>query len=200
MGLFDSLKEKGLSKINNIKQSINEKASSEINAVKQTITDKVNSINIFNLQKNGEKQPTKEAARTLKKEDFEVAGTYYYMDNINKLATCNPDWKSTCKTLENKGLARKKIYRYTYVNKPVKLIEEPKNPNDKNAVKVIIAGEHVGYISREDNKHVKEILKKGEIKYISAFFSGGQYKIVTSDHKIEKDEDVLWIRIRIAYI
>lgn len=38
------------------------------------------------------------------------------------------------------------------------LIEEPKNPHDRNAVKVVIAGRTVGYLSRRDAVAFKQAL------------------------------------------
>lgn len=136
---------------------------------------------------------------TLKTEDFCVVGVNYYTENLHKLACANPDWKNTIATIIKNDKANTKIFRYSYINKPVKLIEEPNNKHDRNAVQVIIAGELVGYISRDYNVHVKEILKKKNIKYISSFISGGQYKIILNDKTMIKDEQQISINVRIAY-
>ncbi len=82
----------------------------------------------------------------------------------------------------------------------MKLIPEPKNEYDKNAVMVQIAGEKVGYISRSDNIHVKLILGTREIKYISGFISGGKYKVASEDKHLSHDEDHLSISIKIGYV
>ena len=144
-----------------------------------------------------EKQPT---SRELKKKDLSVAGTYYYQDGIAKLATPNKDYKSSAKTLlaNDKGMQR--IFQYNYINKPVELIPEPQNKHDKNAIKVVIAGELVGYIPREECLQVKQILNHSEIKYISAHISGGKYKVVNSDGTVEKDSLDISINVRIAYV
>ena len=138
-------------------------------------------------------------SRELKKEDFVVVGTNYYMDNIKKLACCNPEWKSTNATIVKNDHAGKKVYRYNYVNKPLKLAEEPKNKHDKNAIQVVVAGELVGYISADENVYVKEILRKKDIKYMSCFVSGGQWKIVDQNKESVKGEDNIRIKIIIAY-
>lgn len=137
---------------------------------------------------------------TLKKEEYFVVGTQYYMENIGKLACSNPDWKHNAQTIIAHGNAEKKIFRYNYIYKPVKLIPEPENPHDKNAVYVLIAGEKVGYISHEDNIHVLDILKNNDVKYISAAVRGGQYKIVLTDKTIQKYEDPINIHVRIGYV
>lgn len=135
----------------------------------------------------------------LMKEDFRVTGVIYCLDNIQKLACCNPDWKRTAAQIRAKEKTGEKIYRYNYVYKPVKLEPEPNNPHDKNAISVIIAGEHVGYIRKDDNIHVKKILKGRDIKYISAFVGGGQYKIISEDGEILRFDDDISIKVRIAY-
>ena len=138
--------------------------------------------------------------RELKIEDFEAAGVIYQAENIKKLACSNPEWKSTCKAIIANGHGGKKIYRYNYIHKPVKLVPEPKNEHDKNAIMVIIAGEHVGYVPSELCSHVKKILNKHEIKYISAFISGGQYKVVLPNGDMNKDDQYLTVKVRIAYV
>lgn len=138
--------------------------------------------------------------RTLKTEIFHVVGVFYYEDNIRKLACRNPDWKFTTAQIISQGKAMQKIFRYNYINKPVKLISEPTNPHDRNAIVTIIAGEKVGYISRDDNIHVGNILKRHEIKYISSFISGGQYKIVSTGGDINRLEDNISITVKIGYV
>lgn len=141
-----------------------------------------------------------ESSRTLKTEDFFVVGTYYHQNEIYKLAVSNKDYKCSAKTLISQDKVMQKIFQYSFVNKPVKLVPEPKNKHDKNAVMVIIAGEHVGYIKSEECLQIKKILKNNDIKYITAFISGGKYKIVSSDGSVEKLETDVSIKIRIAYV
>ena len=150
--------------------------------------------------KDLKKAPTKEKERTLKKEDYYITGTAYNKSNIKKLAVSNPDWKSTKAKLIKDGKGDDEIYRFNYINKPVKLIPEPKNEYDPNAVMVMIAGEKVGYITRNDNKKVNQILKKGDIKYISAYIHGGEYKYIDEDGNLVKDERPISIKVRIAYV
>lgn len=138
--------------------------------------------------------------RTLKEETFHAVGVYYYKDNIHKLACSNPAWKLTSSQIVKSGKSGKRIYRYNYVNKPVKLQIEPDNPHDKNAISVIIAGELVGYISRDENVHVKDILEHREVKSLSGFIGGGEYKTVSEDGEVFKDEIGFSVNVRIKYI
>lgn len=132
-------------------------------------------------------------------ETFYLAGIVYYIDNIKKLAYCNPAWKYTVAKATSKGMLSKRIYRYYYANKPVKLVPEPNNPHDENAIAVYFAGKLVGYIKKEDNKHILDILKSRDVKYISGFIGGGDYKVVTTDGQFLKESDSLHICVRIAY-
>lgn len=140
------------------------------------------------------------AGRTLTEETLHAVGVSYYEDNIQKLACKNPDWQLSAEQIVNSGKAGKRIFRHTYINRPVKLVLQPDNEHDPNAVAVIIAGELVGYISREDNLHVKDILENRDIKSLSGFIGGGEYKIVGKDGDITKDEYGFSVNIRIKYI
>lgn len=160
-------------------------------------------MGIFSLIKNAlkeEKEGTPvDPKSSYKEEVFCVVGVIYHLPNVNKLACANSDWRKNGKTLLANGLCGKKIFRYSYINKPVKLIPEPKNPHDKYAVMVQIAGEKVGYISQEDNRHVLEILNKRQVKFISSFISGGPYKVVSENGDAVKLEKDISIRIKIGY-
>ena len=138
--------------------------------------------------------------RTLIEESFHAVGVSYYENNIRKHACSNPDWKLSAAQLLDNGKAGKRVFKHNYINKPVKLIEEIDNPHDENAVAVVIAGELVGYISREDNIHVKDILQNHEIKALSGFIGGGEYKIIDEDGDFVKDVLGFSVNIRMKYI
>lgn len=132
-------------------------------------------------------------------EQFAVVGTPYCEKDIIKLAVKNPEWKKNSKELIEQGLGARKIFQYCFCNKPVCLVPEPKNAHDKNAVMVQIAGKKVGYISREENSHVKEIISRHKVKFISAFIGGGAYKIVFENGEVVKEADRISIKIKICY-
>lgn len=132
-------------------------------------------------------------------ETFYGVGVEHYLENIHKLAVPNPDWRKRGNTLAAEGKCMQKIFRYSYVNRPVKLIAETNNPYDKNAVMIQIAGEKVGYIPHDDAKHVREILSKHDVKFISSFISGGQYKVVSENGDAVKMEKYIQVRIKIGY-
>ena len=137
--------------------------------------------------------------RKLIKESLRAVGVSYYNKNIDKLACKNPEWSFTKANIVASHKENIRIFRYNYINKPVKLIKEPTNPYSRNAIQVIIAGELVGYISEEEVMHVHDILNNHEIKYLTAFISGGDYKILVGD-KLEHDTKDLAVSINIGYV
>ena len=156
-------------------------------------------LDLLKDRKKTEAVPHKESSRTLKKETVSVVGTSYCMDSIKKLYCSNPDWKKNRSALSLTDNEVKKIFRYNFICKPVYLIPEPDNKHDKNAIFVRVAGEKVGYISRDDNTYVGRILKR-DVKYVSAYIRGGEYKLVSKTGIIEKGEDEISIKISIGYV
>ena len=130
---------------------------------------------------------------------FDVVGTSYHENELMNLAQPMKKWEMTKEEIIKKGYCNKRIYQYYFTNNPVNLVPEPTNKHDKNAIAVYIAGQHVGYVSREENIHIKEILTKHEISDISALVSGGKYKTIYEDGKIIKDEDNIVVTIKIRY-
>lgn len=137
--------------------------------------------------------------RELTEETFRAVGVHYYEKNIKKLASQNPKWAKSALDIVSTGEAGKYIYKYNYVNKPIKLVLE-NHPNDKNAVAVYAAGELVGYISRDDNVHVRNILKNRKVVDLYGFIGGGEYKVVYSADNIARDSMNFSVTIKIKYL
>ena len=137
--------------------------------------------------------------RQLTEETLHAVGVSYYENNIRKLAYPNPKWPRSATTVVEEGDAGKKIFKYYYGNKPVELKPE-NNPHDKNAVAVYFAGELVGYISREENLHVRDVLMNREIVSISGFIGGGDYKVVSETFDTMPGESGFSVTVRIKYI
>lgn len=146
-----------------------------------------------------EKSSAKSSEYSVQEETFEAVGVHYYLENVGKLATRNPDWRKNGKALVAAGFAGRRVYRYTYVNKPVKLIQENDNPHDRNAVMVQIAGEKVGYIDADEALHVRDILNHHIVYFISGFVGGGDYKEVREDGTFERYEAAPFVRVKIRY-
>ena len=155
---------------------------------------------LFVSRPTSEAPATVGAPRTLTEENFQGAGVWHYESNIKKLACANPDWKLKKSDAAGSGKIGKKIFKHNYINKPVKLEFEPDNKHDPNAIVILIAGEKVGYIAQADNAHVRNILKNRDVKSLSAFIGGGEYKVFTEDGDEIRSSFGFSVNIRIKYI
>ncbi|NEU29948.1 hypothetical protein GN156_04045 [bacterium LRH843] len=81
----------------------------------------------------------------------------------------------------------------------VRLVPEPTNTYDPNAIKVFIkdvnGGEHhVGYIKREDTAKVTELIQSDNFKSIDVSFTGGKHRSVefdtVADEEYLKEEEL----------
>lgn len=134
-----------------------------------------------------------------KQEDFNLAGSYYCKTAISKVAIPNPDWRKTCKALVNAGKDSQKIYRFCRTTKAAELVEEPSNSHDPNAVMVTVEGEKVGYISADEALHVKEIMRQHCLKSVTAVITGGEYKTITPDAEMIKNQSGPFVTVKICY-
>lgn len=132
-------------------------------------------------------------------ETFEVVGAFYCRTGIAKVMNPNPDWRKTCKTLVKEGKADSRIYRFYRTTKQAELAEETNNPHDPNAVMVKIDGEKVGYISAAEALHVKEILHQHVLMDATATITGGEYKTITPDAEMIKNQSGPFVTVNIHY-
>lgn len=135
----------------------------------------------------------------IREESLKLAGSYHYKTNIAKVAVPNPDWRKTCKALVNAGMAGQKIYRFCRTTKTAELVEEPDNAHDPNAVMVTVEGEKVGYISADEVPHIKEILHQHDLKEVAATITGGEYKTITPDAEMIKNQNGPFVTVNIRY-
>lgn len=138
--------------------------------------------------------------RSLSEETFRAVGVSYYKGSIEKLACDNPKWNRSPSAIVSDGDAGQSIFKYNYTNKPIELKVEKNNPHNPNAVAVYITENLVGYISREENARVREILAKREVISISGFIGGGPYKVVSNSKEVVTDEMNHTVTVRIKYI
>ena len=121
-------------------------------------------------------------------EGHKVAGTSFRQENIVALGKENSDYNKSKAELISDNRIDEQIWKYdfnTLSPRSVSLVPEPDNPQDKNAIKVIIDGMHVGYIKANSCTHVHNLLAKNAIERISCKITGGPYKCVS----MEYDED-----------
>lgn len=121
-------------------------------------------------------------------ERHKLAGTSYHLDAIMELAQENPDYDLTKREIIDDDLTDERIYQYTFTDGPVELVDAPDNEHDPNAIKVLIAGQHIGYIKRGSTGRVHNLQRAGRVLGVTAEIYGGKYKVVTCDEDYDGTE------------
>lgn len=158
-------------------------------------------MGLFSKKKKETKQaPAPAPARHVETVSFKVAGISNYGEAIKALSEGQEnDWfTATKKELKENYMLDEKIYQYDFAIRKTELLPEPDNPHDKNAIKVMMDQELVGYVPKTKCKAIKEILDTKEIKLMTGEIYGGKYKCV-SDDDIEKGETEYGAMVQIVY-
>ena len=121
-------------------------------------------------------------------ERHKVAGTSYHLDAIMELAEDNPDYDMTQREIIDAGMEEERIYQYTFPGSPVELVDDPGNEQDPNAIKVLVAGQHIGYIKRGSTGRIHNLQRAGRVLGVTAEIYGGKYKVVTCDEDYDGTE------------
>ena len=109
---------------------------------------------------------------------YEIRGMSYKEKELMRLASENPDWDLSDSELIKKYWYNVIIYKYTFLTSPVALVPDPKNKNDPNAIKVIVAGQHIGFIPAESTAEVRAILAQKGAHPLLCAISGGEQKSI----------------------
>lgn len=118
---------------------------------------------------------------------FDGVGMYYHEDNLAKIAEENEDYRLSKSSIEKEFGEDEPVYQYTY-DGFYKLVPEPDNPHDPNAIAIRLDDVTIGYIAKKDTQRVHELLGKG--LYYRTYVSGGHCKIIEDDELIERDDPV----------
>lgn len=124
--------------------------------------------------------PAVKSAPSREYEEYRVAGTSYRQEVFERLGLENPDYALTKREILSEGRENEHFDKYYFDPLPVDLEKEPDNPYGDHAVKVLLAGEHVGYIPSESSAHVTELIDENRIYDIDAEVVGGPYKYYDS--------------------
>lgn len=148
-------------------------------------------------------KPSKPAIST-KTENFKVAGISFHMDDImEKLAYENENYNLAKKQIIDDYMYDEKIFRYDFPVGKVELIPEPDNEHDKNAIKVVVDGVHIGYIKNGNCSHVKNLLSSGRVTSIDCSIYGGDFKMVyensDDEYELECDNRPIGATVEIIY-
>lgn len=151
----------------------------------------------------GKKEPTPADSKVTR---HSVTGTSFRQDAIRALGKKNPDFALTKRDLFKRGMEAP-IYEYTFSPKKAELVPEPENPNDPNAIKVLVDGVHVGYIKSGSCAHVHKLLRESRVVKIEPVVFGGKSKQLCTydanakhmeDYELEKDETSFGVYLNIT--
>lgn len=123
-----------------------------------------------------------------KEEKHRIAGTSFKQNEIKSLGVLNPNYQLNKSQLIKKNLINITVYEYTFNSFYAELIPEPTNEHDPNAIMVMIAGKHVGYIKKGSCAHVKKLINANSIKSITAIMKGGNTKYVSCFDLEDRDK------------
>lgn len=195
-----------------VKVAAGKKPSSE-NTPKPTETAAPKEVEERVLEKPVEKNAVatepepQEEKPTTKTQTYKVAGVTHYEDAIMAMAVPNSLYDSTKRDLMDMGEVDVKVWKYEFYPSRLELEPEPDNPEDPNAIKVIVDGNHVGYIKKGSCKHLLKLMEKEAIVGATCQIGGGPYKMVVSDYdydrdketfSLERDEAKLFVRLEIT--
>lgn len=125
-------------------------------------------------------------------ENHNVAGVTFQdrQKQIRQMGFENDDYRLSKKDFIDAFSEYEKVYAIDFDPVKVELVEEPDNPHDSNAIKVIVDGIHVGYIKSGSCTHIKNLLHSDSIISISAEIHGGDYKYYSEEYDEDKCDDV----------
>lgn len=148
-------------------------------------------------------EPVTSAPDDIVSDSFIVAGTSFRREAIEEMGVENPAYSYSKRQLIDEVSEGERVYEYEFFPTNVELIEEPDNPHDPNAIKVVIDGVHVGYIKSGSCSRVRNLLRSGKTKSVEADIYGGNYKLLSLDddeqYHIEKNETDFGVKIRIIH-
>lgn len=121
--------------------------------------------------------------------NFEVAGVYYYTENLISVASKNSYFGKSDADIISHYEDGKRIYKY-YFNRVVpELVPEPNNPHDRNAIMVTLNGKCIGHVPADLCVKVKSLMKKPYS--IKVKVHGGPSKKVNGDDVLVNNYDFL---------
>lgn len=128
-----------------------------------------------------------------------VAGVYYYTKNLESVCIPNPFYSLSPDKLAQKFPNGKRIYKYKRNGYTAELEEEPTNPHDPNAIKVLISGQIIGHIPREMCTSVKKQMRRNKVHSVPAVVSGGRYKVLDSEDGFITSESSFSVEIELPF-
>jgi len=139
----------------------------------------------------------KAAAAKRKTERMKVAGTSFRQKEIEGLGEHNDDYDLSAKELRE-DFEDERVFALNFGSE-VKLVPEPENEADKNAIRVEVDGVKIGYVPKSKTKRVRELLASPGFKAVFVDIEGGRYKIAREDEPVEKGEAIFRAELEFLY-
>ena len=108
-----------------------------------------------------------------------VHGISFRKDAVISLLDENDDYNLSKAQIIDEGLEDATIYKYNMLTAPAKLIPEPNNPEDPNAIAVYVYDEHIGYIAKGMTSRIHKLIRENTLDLVLAEVRGGPYKYLT---------------------
>lgn len=133
--------------------------------------------------------------------EFRCPGVHYHHDEIMSLARTSKKWKQTADEIIASGQADQKIFRYWFMRDRPRLVPEPTNPHDPNAVYVEVAGVRVGYVPADLAPDILGYIKNGRVSNVDVFIGGGPFKVVSASGEVYEDAgSSLFVSVRVSLL
>ena len=165
----------------------------EIEAQAAAVVQALHQASIDELAESKKKAATPPPAPAEKKpfteKTYKIAASHY-VNNILRMAEDNPDFDLTKKELIEEDRIDERIWQYYFPATKTELIPEPDNPVDKNAIKVIVDGYHVGYIKAGSCAHLLKVIRENRVRGIDCSIGGGRYKMLCEEYDEDKDKEI----------
>lgn len=142
------------------------------------------------------RKPQQAPAPSTKVVSHKIAGTSFHQEELLAMGEKNPDFELTKKDLLKRWPQGVTVYEYTFQPRRAYLVPEPENPEDPNAIRVVIEGVHVGYIKAGSCAHIRRLMRESRIEKIEARIIGGKYKAVYE--YVDKGDTPLGVRLDIT--
>lgn len=120
---------------------------------------------------------------------YKVAGISHYEDNFERLGRENSFFEMTKKEIIDEDMTDERIYEYFFNPRNVELVPEPDNTYDPNAIKVIVDGEHIGYIKSGSCAHLLKVINNNKLGKMSCDMYGGNYICLSSEYDEDNDKE-----------
>lgn len=121
---------------------------------------------------------------------YKVTGIDHYLDNLLSLSYENSDYSLNKRDLIEEYLTDQRIYEREIDVIRAELVPEPDNPHDPKAIKVLLDGQHVGYIKAGSCTHLLKVIREDRIQKIECQAGGGKYKKVYVEDYTESGKEI----------